>query len=150
MSNSFFAVQAHVCYIYIRGEILLMDKNFKLQLMKLMKKLIEKMQLEQDGIWIFTSIMEQEHTFVVRKQLCLRVLKVRPAKIKTTFSCINRPLWLSTIINNAETIAVVQQYLEEAVNGLLPLEEKNTGTKIFCISGNVNSPCNVEEEMNIP
>jgi NADH-quinone oxidoreductase subunit F len=28
--------------------------------------------------------------------------------------------------------------------------EKNTGTKIFCISGNVNNPCNVEEEMNIP
>ena len=26
---------------------------------------------------------------------------------------------------------------------------KNTGTKIFCISGNVNSPCNVEEEMGI-
>ena len=24
---------------------------------------------------------------------------------------------------------------------------KNTGTKIFCISGNVNNPCNVEEEM---
>ena len=27
---------------------------------------------------------------------------------------------------------------------------KNTGTKIFCISGNVNTPCNVEEEMGIP
>jgi NADH-quinone oxidoreductase subunit F len=27
---------------------------------------------------------------------------------------------------------------------------KNTGTKIFCISGNVNAPCNVEEEMGIP
>src|SRR5210317_676859 len=27
---------------------------------------------------------------------------------------------------------------------------KNTGTKIFCISGNVNNPCNVEEEMGIP
>ena len=27
---------------------------------------------------------------------------------------------------------------------------KNTGTKIFCISGNVNSPCNVEEEMGVP
>ena len=26
---------------------------------------------------------------------------------------------------------------------------KNTGTKIFCISGNVNNPCNVEEEMGI-
>ncbi len=28
--------------------------------------------------------------------------------------------------------------------------EKNTGTKVFCISGHVNTPCNVEEEMGIP
>ena len=27
---------------------------------------------------------------------------------------------------------------------------KNTGTKVFCISGHVNQPCNVEEEMGIP
>ena len=27
---------------------------------------------------------------------------------------------------------------------------KNTGTKVFCISGHVNKPCNVEEEMGIP
>ena len=25
----------------------------------------------------------------------------------------------------------------------------NTGTKVFCISGHVNKPCNVEEEMGI-
>ena len=27
---------------------------------------------------------------------------------------------------------------------------KNAGTKIFCISGHVNKPCNVEEELGIP
>src|SRR6516225_2007262 len=27
---------------------------------------------------------------------------------------------------------------------------RNTGTKIFCISGHVNAPCNVEEAMSIP
>ncbi|KAF0138772.1 MAG: NADH dehydrogenase I subunit F, partial [Rhodospirillaceae bacterium] len=27
---------------------------------------------------------------------------------------------------------------------------KNTGTKVFCISGHVNAPCNVEEEMGVP
>ena len=25
-------------------------------------------------------------------------------------------------------------------------KRKDTGTKIYCISGNVNNPCNVEEE----
>ena len=28
--------------------------------------------------------------------------------------------------------------------------ERNSGTKLFCISGNVNKPCVVEEEMSIP
>jgi len=32
----------------------------------------------------------------------------------------------------------------------LGLNEKNAGTKLFCISGHVNQPCNVEEEMGIP
>ena len=27
--------------------------------------------------------------------------------------------------------------------------QNNTGTKLFCISGHVNTPCNVEEEMGI-
>ena len=30
------------------------------------------------------------------------------------------------------------------------LQENNVGTKLFCISGHVNRPCNVEEEMGIP
>jgi len=29
-------------------------------------------------------------------------------------------------------------------------EKNNHGTKLFCISGHVNSPCTVEEEMSIP
>ena len=28
--------------------------------------------------------------------------------------------------------------------------ERNAGTKLFCISGHVNNPCTVEEEMSIP
>ena len=56
-----------------------------------------------------------------------------------------------TIINNVETIAVVPTILRRSGKWFASLgREKNTGTKIFCISGNVNNPCNVEEEMNIP
>ena len=29
-------------------------------------------------------------------------------------------------------------------------KQNNTGTKIFCISGHVNKPCNIEEELGIP
>ena len=56
-----------------------------------------------------------------------------------------------TIVNNVETIAVVPTILRKGGKWFVSIgKPKNTGTKIFCISGNVNSPCNVEEEMGIP
>ena len=56
-----------------------------------------------------------------------------------------------TTINNVETIAVVPTILRRGAAwfaGLGP--DRNSGTKIFCISGHVNKPCNVEEEMGVP
>ena len=56
-----------------------------------------------------------------------------------------------TTVNNVETIAVVPTILRRGAAWFSALgRPKNTGTKIFCISGHVNRPCNVEEEMGIP
>ena len=55
-----------------------------------------------------------------------------------------------TIVNNVETVAVVPTILKKGAKWFASLgKPKNTGTKIFCISGDVNNPCNVEEEMGI-
>ena len=56
-----------------------------------------------------------------------------------------------TTINNVETIAVVPAILRRGASWFAGFgRENNTGTKVFCISGHVNNPCNVEEEMGIP
>jgi len=56
-----------------------------------------------------------------------------------------------TTVNNVETIAVGPTILRRGADWWVKLgRPKNTGTKIFCISGHVNKPCNVEEEMGIP
>lgn len=56
-----------------------------------------------------------------------------------------------TTINNVESIAVVPTILRRGANWFASLGKlNNTGTKIFCISGHVNNPCNVEEVMGIP
>ena len=56
-----------------------------------------------------------------------------------------------TTINNVETIAVVPEILRRGAAWFAGIgRPNNTGTKIFCISGHVNTPCNVEEEMGIP
>jgi NADH-quinone oxidoreductase subunit F len=54
-------------------------------------------------------------------------------------------------VNNVETIAVAPEILRRGAAWWTALgRPKNTGTKIFSISGHVQRPCNVEEEMGIP
>lgn len=55
-----------------------------------------------------------------------------------------------TTVNNVETIAAVPEILRRGGKWFAGLgREGNTGTKVFCIAGHVNNPCNVEEEMGI-
>jgi NADH-quinone oxidoreductase subunit F len=54
-------------------------------------------------------------------------------------------------VNNVESIAVAPEILRRGADWFAGLgRPNNTGTKLFCISGHVNTPCNVEEEMGIP
>ncbi|QHD65377.1 NADH-quinone oxidoreductase subunit NuoF [Neorickettsia findlayensis] len=56
-----------------------------------------------------------------------------------------------TTINNVESIASVPTILKRGGDWFASLGVKNScGTKIFCISGHVNKPCNVEEALGVP
>ena len=56
-----------------------------------------------------------------------------------------------TTVNNVESIAVVPAILRRGASWFAGLgRPNNTGTKVFCISGHVENPCNVEEAMSIP
>jgi len=56
-----------------------------------------------------------------------------------------------TTVNNVETIASVPEILRRGGDWFASFgNENNHGTKLFCISGHVNRPCNVEEELGIP
>ncbi len=56
-----------------------------------------------------------------------------------------------TTVNNVETIAVVPTILRRGAGWFAGIgRPKNVGTKLFCISGHVNNPCNVEEAMGVP
>lgn len=56
-----------------------------------------------------------------------------------------------TTVNNVETIAAAPTILRRGASWFAGFgREGNAGTKVFCISGHVNTPCNVEEAMSIP
>jgi len=55
-----------------------------------------------------------------------------------------------TTVNNVESIAVVPDIMRRGAAWFSSIgRPNNTGTKLFCISGHVNRPCNVEEAMGI-
>jgi len=56
-----------------------------------------------------------------------------------------------TTVTNVETIAVSPTILRRGPEWFASFGRKNNaGTKLFCISGHVNNPITVEEEMSIP
>jgi NADH-quinone oxidoreductase subunit F len=56
-----------------------------------------------------------------------------------------------TTVNNVETIAVAPTILRRGASWFAGIgRPKNEGTKVFCISGHVARPCNVEEAMGLP
>ncbi|MBT6985076.1 MAG: NADH-quinone oxidoreductase subunit NuoF, partial [Rhodospirillaceae bacterium] len=56
-----------------------------------------------------------------------------------------------TTVNNVESIAVAPTIMRRGADWFAGFgRDNNNGTKVFCISGHVEQPCNVEEEMSIP
>ncbi|MCY0147201.1 NADH-quinone oxidoreductase subunit NuoF [Hoeflea sp. G2-23] len=56
-----------------------------------------------------------------------------------------------TTVNNVESIAVAPTILRRGGAWFAGIgRPNNTGTKLFCVSGHVNTPCTVEEAMSIP
>jgi NADH dehydrogenase (ubiquinone) flavoprotein 1 len=54
-------------------------------------------------------------------------------------------------VTNVETVSVCPTIMRRGASWFSSLgRPNNAGTKLFCISGHVNNPCTVEEEMSIP
>ena len=142
-------------YIYIRGEFFKEAKNLQYALNECYKNgLIGKNACgtEYDfdiylhkgaGAYICgeeTALIES----IEGKQGKPRLKPPFPADIGL-FGC-------PTTVSNVETIAVIPDICRKGGKDWFSKfgRKNNRGTKLFCISGNVNNPCVVEESMSIP
>jgi len=149
-----FAMGATACYIYIRGEFY--DEAVRLQTAideayaaGLIGKNACKSGYDYD-IYLHRgagAYICGEETALLES---LEGKKGQP-RLKPPFPAAAGLYGCPTTVNNVETIAVAPEILRRGVAWWTGLgRPKNTGTKIFSISGHVNQPCNVEEEMGIP
>ncbi len=150
-----FAMGAHTAFIYVRGEFY----HESSELMKAVEEAYDAGLLGKNAAgsgWDFDVIVHRgagayicgEETALIES---LEGNKGQPRN-KPPFPAMAGLYSCPTTVNNVETIAVVPTILRRGAGWFakLGLNEKNAGTKLFCISGHVNQPCNVEEVMGVP
>ena len=149
-----FAMQAHACYIYIRGEYYQESSNLQKAIDEAyIANLIGKNACGSN--WDFDIFLHRgagayicgEETALLES---LEGKKGQP-RLKPPFPAGAGLYGCPTTVTNVETVAVAPTILRRGAQWFAGIgNPKNTGTKIFSISGHVNNPCNVEEEMGIP
>ncbi len=147
-----FAMRAHVCYIYIRGEFVAERERLQAAIDQACEaKLIGKNNIHG---WDFDLYLHHgagayicgEETALLES---LEGKKGQP-RLKPPFPANVGLYGCPTTVNNVESIAVVPSILRRGAEWFAGIgRPNNAGTKVFCISGHVNRPCNVEEEMGI-
>lgn len=151
---SAFAVGAHVAYIYIRGEYVLEAKILQQAIDEAYEAGLLGKNAAKSG-WDFDLYLHRGAGAYIcgEESALLESLEGRKGmpRLKPPYPTDLGLYGCPTTINNVETIAVVPTILRRGGAWFAGLgRPNNTGTKIFCISGHVNAPCNVEEEMGIP
>jgi NADH-quinone oxidoreductase subunit F len=144
----------HHCYIYIRGEFY----NEAARLQAAIDEAYAAGLIGKDACgsgWDFELYLHRgagayicgEETGLLES---LEGRKGQP-RLKPPFPAQVGLYGCPSTVNNVETIAVAPTILRRGAAWFAGLgRPKNAGTKIFCLSGHVNQPCNVEEEMGIP
>ena len=148
------AMGANICYIYIRGEFY----NERIALEKALNEAYENGLVGKNacgsGVDIDIYIHHGAGAYICGEETALLESlegKKGMPRLKPPFPAASGLYGCPTTVNNVESIAGVPTILRRGAEWFSSLgRERNTGTKIFCISGHVNNPCNVEEEMGIP
>ena len=148
-----YAMRAHKCYIYIRGEFFNEAKILQSAIDEAYESGLLGKNAAKSG-WEFDIFLHRgagayicgEETALLES---LEGKKGQP-RLKPPFPAGVGLYGCPTTVNNVESIAVVPTILKRGESWFSSLgNENNTGTKLFCISGHVNKPCNVEEVMGI-
>ena len=149
-----FAMGANACYVYIRGEFYNEMRNLQAAIDQAYEAGLIGRNACGSG-WDFDVYLHRgagayicgEETGLLES---LEGKKGLP-RLKPPFPAAVGLYGAPTTVNNVESIAVTPTIMRRGAAWFSALgRPKNSGTKIYCISGHVNQPCNVEDELGIP
>ncbi|MEZ5669176.1 MAG: NADH-quinone oxidoreductase subunit NuoF [Alphaproteobacteria bacterium] len=149
-----FSMGANAAYIYVRGEFYLEASNLQAAIDEAYDAGLIGKNACKSG-WDFDVYLHRgagayicgEETALLES---LEGKKGQP-RLKPPFPAACGLYGCPTTVNNVETIAVAPEICKRGGAWFAGIgRPNNTGTKIFSISGHVEKPCNVEEELGIP
>ncbi len=149
-----FAMRAKACYIYLRGEYI--DERIALQ--KAIDEAYKAGLIGKNacgsGFDFDLYLHHGAGAYICGEETALLESlegKKGQPRLKPPFPANAGLYGCPTTVNNVESIAVTPTILRRGAGWFSSFGRPgNVGTKVFCISGHVNTPCNVEEEMSIP
>jgi NADH-quinone oxidoreductase subunit F len=148
-----FAMGAHAAYIYIRGEYVA-EKH---ALQRAVDEAYDARLIGQDNVHGYPFELYVHHgagAYICGEETALLESlegKKGMPRLKPPFPANMGLYGCPTTVNNVESIAVAGTILRRGAAWFAGIgRPNNTGTKLFCVSGHVNRPCNVEEALGIP
>ena len=147
------AMEVHKAYIYIRGEFYNEYLNLQSAIDECYANKLLGRNILKSGHDLDIYIHRGAGAYICGEESALieslEGKKGQP-RLKPPFPANVGLYGCPTTVSNVETIAVVPAILKRGASWFAGLgNENNTGTKLFCISGHVNNPCTVEEEMGV-
>ena len=148
-----FAMKAHACYIYIRGEFYNEASNLQVAIDEAYAGGLIGDNACGSGYKFDLYLHRGAGAYICGEETALieslEGKKGQP-RLKPPFPAGVGLYGCPTTVNNVESIAVAPTILRRGASWFAGFgRPNNTGTKVFCISGNVNKPCNVEDSMSI-
>jgi NADH-quinone oxidoreductase subunit F len=149
-----FAMNAHACYIYIRGEFFREAENLQAAIDQAYDAGLIGKNACGSGFDFDLYLHRGAGAYICGEETALLESlegKKGQPRLKPPFPAGAGLYGCPTTVNNVETIAVAPTILRRGASWFTSFgRPNNTGTKLFCISGHVEEPCTVEEEMSIP
>ena len=149
-----FAMGAHACYVYVRGEYYNEAVAFQKAVDEAYAAGLIGKNASGSGFDFDIYVHRGAGAYICGEETALLESlegKKGMPRLKPPFPAAMGLYGCPTTVNNVESIAVVPTILRRGAGWFSTLgRPKNAGTKLFSISGHVNKPCNVEEELGIP
>lgn len=148
------AMGARAAYIYIRGEFYQEGTNLQVAIAEAYRAGLIGKNACGSGYDFDVYLHRGAGAYICGEETALiESLEGKQGKprLKPPFPADIGVFGCPTTVANVETVAVAPEICRRGGEWFANMgRPRNTGTKLFCISGHVNKPTTVEEEMSIP